>query len=119
MDEKKEDNDKEKRKGQIQTLVVFSLILIGILGHHYYAKFYILKKQGLITKGYVYDISISQGMLFLYRFRANGREYRGGANTRTKSTALVGDSVTIIYNPDNPENSNLACDVLDKYEGVK
>jgi len=118
MDEKEEDV-KEKRKGQIQTLVAFSLILILILSHYYYTNFYILEKNGQITKGYVYDISLSNGMKFVYRFCVDGREYRGGSNMQTKSTALVGDSITIIYNPDNPENSNPACDVLDKYVGVK
>jgi hypothetical protein len=78
-----------------------------------------LKKNGKIARAYAYGIGHGKGVGLAFRFKVNGRLYKGDAGINSNSTALVGDSLTIIYGLANPGNCEAACDVLDEYKGVQ
>lgn len=66
-----------------------------------------LAENGEIAQGYVYDI-ISKGSKgvkdYKYRFKVNGRTYYGFDIYVKKE---IGDSVQIMYLPDNPNENKL------------
>ncbi|MBN2893637.1 MAG: DUF3592 domain-containing protein [Bacteroidales bacterium] len=66
-----------------------------------------LAENGEVTQGYVYDI-ISKGSKgvkdYKYRFNVNGRTYYGFDIYAKKE---IGDSVQIMYLPDNPKENKL------------
>ncbi len=105
-------------KGEIQAAILFSFIGLVFFGHMYY-EWYKLKRFGLVIRAYAYDIAYGRNGGLEYRFNVNGHQYTG-AFSSSSSSAVVGDSLTIIYDPDDPaKNSAPACDVLDKYKDVQ
>ena len=116
------DNTKEgirkKVKGQIIGSIICAIGLFYLLAPIYY-KQHILKVQGKITKGFVYTIQLTRGASLVYRFTTNDTVYTGASNVDTKSSAVEGDSITIVYDPEDPDNSDPACDILDSFADIK
>ena len=115
------DNTEEKKLTTKDQIIVgiICVIILFFLFTPVYCKHHTLKVQGKITKGFVYNVSANRGALFVYDFTVNDTVYTGASNIATKSKAIVGDSVTIVYDPEDPDNSDPACDILDSFADIK
>ena len=115
------DNTEEKKLTTKDQIIVgiICVIILFFLFTPVYCKHHTLKVQGKIAKGFVYTIEWSRGASLIYRFTANDTVYIGASNMNTKSHAIVGDSITIVYDPEDPNNSYPACDILDSFADIK
>lgn len=65
-----------------------------------------IKRNGCITAGEIFDIGYGRGSGYKIRYRVNNQEYTFTASTLSQGEKLkVGDSVTVIYSPENPQKS--------------
>ena len=117
------DNTEEKKpstkvRENMMVIIFGGIFLIFFWGRIYY-KHHTLKVQGKITKGFVYTILWTRGASLVYRFTVNDTLYTAASNVDTKSSAVVGDSITIVYDPEDPINSHPACDILDSFSDIK
>lgn len=80
-------------------ILIFSYFVFYQCSVNAYQRYH-LRKHGKQVSAYVYD-SYSQRShtWYLYKFTVNEQHYTG----RLFSTAIIGDSITIIYLPDNPD----------------
>ena len=117
------DNTEEKKpstkvRDNILVIIFGGIFLIFFWGRIYY-KHHTLKVQGKITKGFVYKVVWTRGASLLYRFTVNDTLYIGASDVEVKSHAILGDSITIVYDPEDPDNSDPACDILDSFADIK
>lgn len=65
-----------------------------------------IKRYGCITSGEIFDIGYGRGIGYKIRYCVNNQEYTFTAPTLSQGEKLkVGDSVTVIYSPRNPQKS--------------
>lgn len=65
-----------------------------------------IKRNGCITAGKIFDIGYGRGSGYKIRYRVKNQEYTFTASTLSQGEKLkVGDSVTVIYSPLNPQKS--------------
>gem|GEM_PF-4459405 len=72
-----------------------------------------LGENGVVTTGIFENTnSGNENCIVKYNFTINLIEYRGSSECDDCSTAVVGDSISIIYLPDYPFINDLACKIL-------
>jgi hypothetical protein len=70
-----------------------------------------LKEQGKITRGILTNSELINDVVRYYSFSVSGITYNGNSKELCDE-ASVGDSISIIYLPDNPEINAPACYIL-------
>jgi len=102
-----------KKKAEINFGTAFTLIFLGVfawlLGQSTNQHFYNLKSNGILTNAELLDIYVPPKMYpvaYTVRFYANNQQIT--VTTNVFGDAEVGDSLPIIYNPNNPKDYIMA-----------
>lgn len=105
--------------------VVYALIIgafFAFLIKEFFYEPYILRNYGKIIRavGYLEEGKVPcEGCGQYYYFWVDGIQYEGVGNANSEVSYYIHDSVTVVYNPANPEMNRPANEVLERYRYVK